>query len=63
VTLARRVAALEASLTPTQLVLRWLDQAHAHSSIDAYVSAILADDPADPPARLLRLVARAIGTR
>jgi len=49
VTLARRVAALEASLTPTQLVLRWLDQAHAHSSIDAYVSAILADDPADPP--------------
>ena len=48
-TLARRVAALEASLTPTQLVLRWLDQAHAHSSIDAYVSAILADDPADPP--------------
>jgi len=43
------VAALEASLTPTQLVLRWLDQAHAHSSIDAYVSAILADDPADPP--------------
>jgi hypothetical protein len=28
-TLARRVDAVETSLTPTQLVLRWLDEAHA----------------------------------
>jgi hypothetical protein len=28
-TLVRRLAALDASLTPTQLVLRWLDEAHA----------------------------------
>ena len=32
-TLVRRVAALETSLTPTQLVLRWLDEATAVSGV------------------------------
>jgi hypothetical protein len=49
------MAGVEAALTPTQLVLRWLEEAHAHGSVDAYVSAILADDPeAFPLDRLCR---------
>lgn len=48
-TLTRRVAALEAGLTPTQLVLRWLDEAHQHGSLTAYVDAILDDDPEEFP--------------
>ena len=48
-TLARRVAALEAALTPTQLVLRWLAEAHSHGSLVAYVQSILDDKPEDFP--------------
>jgi len=49
VTLARRVAALEASLTPTQLVLRWLDEAHSHGSLSGYVASMLEDEPQNFP--------------
>jgi hypothetical protein len=49
VTLARRVAALEASLSPTQLVLRWLDEAHAFGDLESYVRAQLADPSAEGP--------------
>jgi hypothetical protein len=54
-TLKRHVAAIEASLTPTQLVLRWLGEAHAYGSLEAYVGSIL-DLPADeqPIDRLCR---------
>ena len=48
-TLVRRVAALEASLTPTQLVLRWLAEAHSHGNLTDYVTAILDDEPDDFP--------------
>ena len=54
-TLARRVAALETALTPTQLVVRWLAEAHSHGSLEAYVHAILDDEPeAYPLNRLCR---------
>lgn len=59
-TLARRVAALEVALTPTQLVLRWLDEAHGHGSLTAYVGAILDDDPEDFP--LNRLCREAVAS-
>jgi hypothetical protein len=39
-TLARRVAAVETSLSPTQLVLRWLAEAHGFGDIPAYVSSL-----------------------
>ncbi len=48
-TIARRVAAVEAALTPTELVLRWLDEAHAHGDLEGYVRSQLADSPADTP--------------
>ncbi|MGA2514235.1 MAG: hypothetical protein ABSG37_11535 [Candidatus Limnocylindrales bacterium] len=53
--LARRLDALDASLTPTQLVLRWLAEAHAYGSLEAYVASIL-DLPGDqqPIDRLCR---------
>jgi hypothetical protein len=55
VTLARRVEKLEMALTPTQLVLRWLAEAHAHGSLEAYVSASLDNPPeAFPLNRLAR---------
>jgi hypothetical protein len=51
----RRVAANEASLSPTQLVLRWLAEAHAYGSLEAYVGSTL-DAPAEqqPIDRLCR---------
>jgi hypothetical protein len=54
-TLSRRVAKLETSLSPTQLVLRWLAEAHACGSLEAYVASIL-DLPGDeqPIDRLCR---------
>jgi len=55
VTLSRRVAAIETSLSPVQLVLRWLAEAHAFGSLEAYVTSIL-DLPGDqqPIDRLCR---------
>jgi hypothetical protein len=49
VTLARRVTALETSLSPTQLVLRWLDEAHAFGDLESYVRSQLAEPSAEGP--------------
>lgn len=48
-TLKGRVAVVETSLSPTQLVLRWLAEAHAFGNLEAYVSSLLAQDPPVPP--------------
>ncbi|HEY5472327.1 MAG TPA: hypothetical protein VIK32_03950, partial [Candidatus Limnocylindrales bacterium] len=58
-TAERRLRAVEASLSPTQLVLRWLDEAHAHDSFVAYSRAIYALGPGALP--LDRLVREARG--
>jgi hypothetical protein len=61
-TLSRRVAAVETSLSPTQLVLRWLAEAHAFGNIESYVASLLAAD--SPVAPLDRLAREAVhGTR
>jgi hypothetical protein len=54
-TFDRRLARIDQTLTPTQLVLRWLAEAHAYESLEAYVSSIL-DAPGDqqPIDRLCR---------
>jgi hypothetical protein len=48
-TLARRVAAVETSLSPTQLVLRWLDEAHAFGDLESFVRSQLAEPTAEGP--------------
>src|ERR1035437_10565643 len=40
-TLRRRVEAVEAALSPARLVLRWLAEAHAFGSLEAYVTSLL----------------------
>jgi len=51
----RRLARVETSLSPTELVLRWLDEAHGHDSFVAYSRAIYALGPgALPLDRLVR---------
>lgn len=57
-TLARRVAAIESSLSPTKLVLRWLADAHAYGDLEPYVASLLAHDP--PIAPLDRLARDAV---
>ena len=57
-TLARRAAAVETSLSPTQLVLRWMSGAHAFGDIESYVASLLAEDP--PVAPLDRLAREAV---
>ena len=60
--LSRRVTAVEASLSPTQLVLRWLAEAHAFGDVEPYVASLLAHD--HPVAPLDRLAREAVqGTR
>jgi hypothetical protein len=55
VTAERRLARVETSLSPTQLVLRWLDEAHRYDDFDAYSRAIFALGPeALPLDRLVR---------
>jgi hypothetical protein len=63
-TAARRVAKLEESLTATQRVLAWLDEAHAHGGLSEYVDSLL-DQPAEayPANRLPREAAQAVGAR
>jgi hypothetical protein len=56
-TLERRVAKIEESLSPTQLVLRWLEEAHAFGDIEPYAASLLALDP--PVAPLDRLAREA----
>jgi hypothetical protein len=55
VTTDRRLAAIEGSLTPTELICHWLDVAHAFDSLEAYVDWQI-DQPVDHhyPDRLLR---------
>jgi len=48
-TLSRRVAKVEETLSPTQLVLRWLAEAHAFGDVPAYVTSLLAQDPPVAP--------------
>jgi hypothetical protein len=59
VTSERRLARVETSLSPTELVLRWLDEAHGHDSFVAYSRAIYALGPGALP--LDRLVREARG--
>lgn len=40
-TVTRRLAAIEETLTPTQSVLRWLNEAHAYGSLEAYAVGTL----------------------
>jgi hypothetical protein len=40
-TLERRLEGVEKNLSPTQLVLRWLAEAHAFGSLEAYVASLL----------------------
>jgi hypothetical protein len=57
----RRLAKVEAALDPTELVLRWLTEAHAYDSLDAYTDHILGEGPASLP--LDRLPREAIQAR
>jgi hypothetical protein len=56
-TTERRLAAVENSLSPTQLVLRWLAEAHSFGDLVPYVNSLLAQDP--PVAPLDRLAREA----
>ena len=48
-TAERRLVALETSLSPTQLVLRWLNEAHAFGDLESYVRSQLAEPSAEGP--------------
>ncbi len=48
-TAERRLAALEASLSPTELVLRWLAEAHEYDDFKTYTEALFNKDPSDCP--------------
>ena len=60
-TVARRLAAVEAALTPTERILVWLDEAHAYGSLAEYVASLL-DVPAEeyPLNRLLHDAANSV---
>jgi hypothetical protein len=63
-TLARRLSSLEASGDATQRVVRWLVEAHAYDSLDAYTDHILDAGPAALPLdRLPREAIAAIRAR
>jgi hypothetical protein len=49
---------VEEALSPTQLVLRWLAEAHAFGDLEPYVASLLAQDP--PVAPLDRLAREAV---
>jgi hypothetical protein len=57
-TLDRRLARIDEALTPTQLVLRWLVEAHTYGDLVPYVNSLLAQDP--PVAPLDRLAREAV---
>jgi hypothetical protein len=48
-TTERRIAAVEGALTPTELVVAWLTEAHAQGGVDAFVRTSLADETFVPP--------------
>ena len=45
----RRLAAMETSLSPTERVVRWLLDAHAHGSFEAWAQATFAEGPDSLP--------------
>jgi hypothetical protein len=49
VTAERRLGTIESSLSPTQLVLRWLDEAHAFGDLESYVRSQLAGPSSEGP--------------
>jgi hypothetical protein len=49
VTLSRRVAAVETSLSPTGLVLVWLSEAHSFGNVESYVASLIAQEPPMSP--------------
>ena len=48
-TAERRLAAVEAALTPTELVVAWLEEAHGYGSLEAAVRSTLAEAKPVPP--------------
>lgn len=51
----RRLTKVEDTLSPTQLVVRWLTEAHGFGDVGSYVASLLAADaPAAPLDRLAR---------
>src|ERR1035437_7562272 len=48
-TLTRRITAIETSLSPTKLVHRWLDEAHALGDLESYVRSQLAEPSMEGP--------------
>ena len=45
----RRLAAIEAALTPTELVVAWLEEAHGYGTLVAAVRSLLAEPTPMPP--------------
>ncbi|MGA2512946.1 MAG: hypothetical protein ABSG37_04950 [Candidatus Limnocylindrales bacterium] len=63
-TLERRLAKIDETLSPTQLVLRWLAEAHVFGDIEPYVLSILdAPGPEQPMDRLCREASEGARTR
>ena len=50
----RRLRAIETALSPTEFVLRWLGEAHAHGDLESYVRSQLAEGSEAPLDRLAR---------
>jgi hypothetical protein len=48
-TAARRLDKVEASLSPTALVLRWVSEAHAYDDFTSYARSLLDTDPSAMP--------------
>lgn len=58
-TLARRLAVLETALSPTELILRWLQEAHDFGDIESYTRSLLGEpSPEGPLDRLAREAAQ-----
>ncbi len=63
-TVARRLAAVEADLGPTELVNRWLAEAHAYDSFEGFLDATILAGPTEPPLdRLIREISQATRSR
>jgi len=63
VTRATRLAKVEASLSPTALIVRWLAEAHAYDDFVSYTRALLASDPPVLPLDSLANEAEATGQK
>ncbi len=48
-TVETRLAKVEAALTPTQLVLRWIEEIHAHGDMSSYLRSLLDRSIGDYP--------------